>query len=37
VGSIVADQVLAALVMAFEQVVEFVQDQAGSLFGAHLL
>ncbi len=36
-GSLVADHLLAAFVVAFQQVVQFVQDQAGSLLGAHLL
>ena len=33
----VADHLFAALVVAFKQVVQFVQDQPGGLFGAHLL
>ena len=31
---VVADHLVAAPVVAFQQVVEFVQDQPGSLFGA---
>ena len=36
-GLVVADHLSAPLVVAFQQVVQFMQDQPGSLFGAHLL